>query len=175
MVGASASPPASRGGTPGLHTAPLTAPRPAGTSIATCPQDPAKHSATFWFTDPLAYSFLCSAARTPDHAAAPLDIDKRRDYYAVHACPVYAFRAMSIETLERISPSVRQFLCEAIHAAFPHPGPQSDACFANACRQLSVVQCRGLFRMLTAAGVHFARGGSGCICCAQQASEEVPH
>jgi hypothetical protein len=44
-----------------------------------------------------------------------------------------------------------QFLCEAIHTAFPQPGHQRAVCFANVYRQLSVVQCRYLSRVLTAA------------------------
>jgi hypothetical protein len=37
-----------------------------------------------------AASYLRSAARTPGHAAAFRDADKRREYYAHHACPGYA-------------------------------------------------------------------------------------
>jgi hypothetical protein len=53
---------------------------------------------------------------------------------------------------------------------------QRYACFANGYRQLSVVQCRYLSRMLTAAGgLHTTRTGSGWIRGAPQASAEVPH
>jgi hypothetical protein len=124
----------------------------------------------------LAASNLRSAARTPGHAAALRDADKRRDYYADHACPGYAFRAISFETLGRFSPGAMQFLSGATHAAFLQPGHQSAACFANIYRQLSVVQCRYLFRMLTAAaGLHTARTGSGWIRGAPQATPEILH
>jgi hypothetical protein len=77
--------------------------------------------------------------------------------------------------LGRFSPGAMQFLGEATHAAFPHPGHQRNACFANVYRQASVVQCRYLSSMLTAAaGLHTARAGSGWIHGAPQASE-VPH
>jgi hypothetical protein len=57
-----------------------------------------------------------------------------------------------------------QFLCETIHAAFPTPRHQRAACFANEYRQLYVVQCRYLTRMLTAdAGVHTVRTSSGLL------------
>jgi hypothetical protein len=57
-----------------------------------------------------------------------------------------------------------QFPCEATHAAFPQPGHQHAACFANVYRQLAVVHRRYLSRMLTAAaGFHTARMGSGWI------------
>jgi hypothetical protein len=50
------------------------------------------------------------------------------------------------------------------HAAFPQPGHERAACFANVYRQLSVVQSRYLSRMLTAAaGLHTAQTGSGWI------------
>jgi hypothetical protein len=64
----------------------------------------------------------------------------------------------------------------ATHAAFPQPGHQRAACFANVYRQLSVVQSRYLSRMLTAAaGLHTARTGSGWIRGAPQATPEIPH
>jgi hypothetical protein len=128
------------------------------------------------FIHPLAAAYLRSAARTPGHAAALGDADKRRDYYADHACPGYAFRALSFETLGRFSPGTMQFLSEATHAAFPQPGHQRAACFANVYRQLSVVQCRYLSRMLTAAaGLHSARTGSGWLRGAPQATPEILH
>jgi hypothetical protein len=69
-----------------------------------------------------------------------------------------------------------QFLSEATHAAFPQPGHQRATCFANIYRQLSVVQCRYLSRMLTAAaGLHTARTGSGWIRGAPQATPEILH
>jgi hypothetical protein len=71
------------------------------------------------YIHPLAASYLRSTARTPGHAAALRDADKRRDYYADHACPGYAFRAVSFETLGRFSPGTMQFLSEATPAAFP--------------------------------------------------------
>jgi hypothetical protein len=122
------------------------------------------------------YPMLQHAARNPGHAAALRDADKRRDYYADHDCPGYAFRAISVETLGRFSPGAMQFLCEANHAAFPQPGQQRAACFANVYRQLSVVQCRYQSRMLTAAaGLHIARTGSGWIRGAPQATPEILH
>jgi hypothetical protein len=128
------------------------------------------------FIHPLAASYLRSAARTPGHAAALQDADKRRDYYADHACLGYTFRAISFETLGRFSPGTMQFLCKATHAAFPQPSHQRAACFANIYRQLSVVQCRYLSRMLTAAvGLHTARTGSGWIRGAPQAIPEILH
>jgi hypothetical protein len=66
------------------------------------------------------------------------------------------------------------FLCEATHAAFPHPGHQRAACVANVYRQLCVVQCCYLSRILTA-GVHTVRTDSGWIRGAPQASAEVLH
>jgi hypothetical protein len=114
------------------------------------------------FIHPLAASYLRSVARTPGHAAALRDADERRDYFADHKCPRYVFRAISFATLGRFSPGAMQFLCEATHAAFPQPGHQRAVCFANVYRQLSVVQCRYLSRMLTAAaGLHTTRTGSG--------------
>jgi hypothetical protein len=111
-----------------------------------------------------AASCICSAARTPGHAAALRDADKRRDYFADHNCPGYAFRAISFETLGQFRPGAMQYLCEAIHAAFPQPGHQRSVCFANVHRQLSVVQCGYLSRMLSAAAdLHTARTGSGWI------------
>jgi hypothetical protein len=116
------------------------------------------------FIHPLT-SYLCSAACTPGHAVALRDADKHRDYYADHACPGYAFRSISVESLGRfsfkISRSTMQFLYEATHAAFPQPGHQRAACFVNVYRQLSVVQCRYLSRMLIAAtGLQTVRSGS---------------
>jgi hypothetical protein len=97
---------------------------------------------------------------------------RRRDYYTDHACPGYAFRAICFETLGRFSPSAMQLLCEA----FPQPGHQRAACFANAYRQLSVVQCRYLSRMLTAAaGLHTARTDTGRIHGALHATPEILH
>jgi hypothetical protein len=128
------------------------------------------------FIHPLATLYHHAAARTPGHVASLWDADKRQDYYADHACPRYAFRAISFEILGRFSSGAMQFLCEATHAAFPHPGHQRDACFANVYRQLSVVKCRYLSRMLTAAaGLHTARTGSGWIRVSPQVSAEVPH
>jgi hypothetical protein len=128
------------------------------------------------FIHPLAASYIRSAARTPGHAAALRDADKRRDYFADHNCPGDAFRAISFETLGRFSPGAMQFLCEATHAAFPQPGHQRAVFFANEYRQLSVVQCRYLSRMLTAAaGLHTARTGSGWIRGAPLPSPEVTH
>jgi hypothetical protein len=95
---------------------------------------------------------------------------------ADHNCPGNAFRALSFETLGRFDPGAMQFICEAVHTAFPHPGHQRDACFANVYRQLSVVSCRYLSRMLTAAaGLHTARTGSSWIQGASQPSSEVLH
>jgi hypothetical protein len=128
------------------------------------------------FIHPVAASYIRSAARTPGHAAALRDADKRRDSFADHICPGYAFRAISFESLGRFSPGAMQFLCEATHAAFPQTGHQRAVCFANVYRQLSVVQCRYLSRMLTvAAGLHTARTGSGWIRGAALPSPEVPH
>jgi hypothetical protein len=125
------------------------------------------------FIHPLAASYIHSAARTPGHDAALRDPAKRRHYFADPNCPGYAFRATSFETLGRFSPSAMQFLCEATHAAFPQPGHQRAVCFANVYRQLSVVQCRYLSRMLTAAaGLHTARDWIPGV---PQPSPEVPH
>jgi hypothetical protein len=127
------------------------------------------------FIHPRAASYLLSAARTPGHAAALRDADKRRNY-TDHVYPGYALRAISFETLGRFSPCAMQFLCEATHASFPQPGHQRDACFANVYRQLSVVQCRCLSRTLTAAaGLHTAHTGSGWIRCAPHATPEILH
>jgi hypothetical protein len=124
----------------------------------------------------LAASYIRSAARTPGHAAALRDADMRWDYFADHNCPEYAFRAISFETLGRFSPGAMQFICEATHAIFPQPGHQRAVCSANVYRQLSVVQCRYLSRILAAAaGLHTARTGSGWIRGAQLPSPEVPH
>jgi hypothetical protein len=69
-----------------------------------------------------------------------------------------------------------QLPCEATPAAFPQPGHQHAACFANVYRELSVVQCRYLPHMLTvAAGLHTAHTGSGCICGAPHATPEIVH
>jgi hypothetical protein len=128
------------------------------------------------FIPPLAASYLRSAARTPGHAAALRDADKRRDYYADHACLGYEFRALSFEHLRQFSPGTMQILSEATHAVFPQPGHQREASFANVYRQLSVVQCRYLSRMLTAAvGLHTARTGSDWIRGAPQATPELLH
>jgi hypothetical protein len=110
------------------------------------------------FNHSLAASFARSAARTPGHAAAFRDADKRRDYFADHNCPGYTFRAISFETFRQFSLGAMRFLCAATHAAFPQPGHQRAVCFVNVKRQLSVVQCHYLFRMLTAtAGPNTAR------------------
>jgi hypothetical protein len=86
------------------------------------------------------------------------------------------FRAILFETLGRFSSGTMQFLSEATHAAFPQPSHQRQACFANVYRQLSVVQCRNLSRMLTAAaGPHTARKSSGWIRGAPQATPEILH
>jgi hypothetical protein len=67
-----------------------------------------------------------------------------------------------------------QFLCEATHTALPQPGHQRAACFANIYRQLSVIQCRYLSRMLmAAAGLHTARTGSRWIRGESQATREI--
>jgi hypothetical protein len=69
-----------------------------------------------------------------------------------------------------------QYLYEATHAAFPQLGHQRAACFANVYHQLSVMQCRYLSRMLTAAaGLHTARTSSGWIRGAPLPSAEVLH
>jgi hypothetical protein len=128
------------------------------------------------FIDPLAASYIRSAARTPGHAAAPRDAGKRRDCFADHNCPGYAFRVICFETLGQFSPGAMQFLCEANHDAFPQPGYQRTVCFANVYRQLSVLQCCHLSRMLaTAAGLHTARTGSKWIRGYPLPSPEVPH
>jgi hypothetical protein len=76
--------------------------------------------------------------------------------------------------LGRFSPGAMQFLCETIHAAFPQPGHQRADCFANVYRQQSVVQCRYLSRVLTAAaGLHTAQTGSGWICGTPHATPEI--
>jgi hypothetical protein len=127
------------------------------------------------FIHPLAASYICSAVRTLGHAAALRDAEKRRDYFADHDCPGFAFRAISFETLGWCSPEAMQFLYEATHTAFPQPGHQRAVCFANLHLQLSVLQCRYLSRMLTAAaGLHTARTGSGCIWGAPLPSPEIP-
>jgi hypothetical protein len=135
--------------------------------------------ANFSFIHPLAASYLGAVAGTPGHAVILRDADKHSDYYAHHACPGYAFRAISFETLGRFSPSAMQFLCSVTRAAFPHPGHhagQRAACFANAYRQLSVVQCRHLYRTLTAtAGIHTTRTGLGWIYGVPHASPNVLH
>jgi hypothetical protein len=41
----------------------------------------------------------------PAPLAMQRDPDKRRDYFADHSCPGYAFRAICLETLGRFSPS----------------------------------------------------------------------
>jgi hypothetical protein len=123
---------------------------------------------------PLAASYIRCPSRTPGHAAALRDADKRRDYFADHNCPGYAF--ISFETFARFSPGAMQFLCEATHAASPQPGHQRAVCFANVYRQLSIVQCSYLSRILTAAaGLHSARTGSGSMRGAPLHSPEVPH
>jgi hypothetical protein len=116
------------------------------------------------FIHPLASSYIRSAARSPGHASALRDASKLRDCFADHNCPGYAFRAISLETLGRFCPGAKQFLCEATHAAFPQPGHQRAVCFANVYRQLSVVQCSYLSRMLTSAvGLHTAHTAFGWI------------
>jgi hypothetical protein len=141
-----------------------TAPRPAWDFHCNLRPGPGHVLGDVSFIYPLAASYLRSATRTPGHAAALRDADKSRDYYADHACPGYAFRAISFEALGRFRPGAMQFLCEATHAAFPQPGHQRDACFANVYHQLPVVQSRYLSRMLTAAaGLHTVRTGSGWI------------
>jgi hypothetical protein len=86
-----------------------------------------------------------------------------------------ALHAISFEDLGHFSPGTMQF-CEATHAAFAQPRHQHAACFSNAYRQLSVVQCRYLPRMLTAAaGLHTAHTGSGWIRGAPQANPEILH
>jgi hypothetical protein len=128
------------------------------------------------FIHPLAASYIRSAAGTPGYARALRDADKRRDYFADHNCPRYAYRAISFETLGQFSPGAMQFLCKATHAAFPQPGHQRAVCFANVYRQLSMVQCHYLSRMLTAAaGLHKAHRGSGWIRGARLPLPEVPH
>jgi hypothetical protein len=85
-------------------------------------------------------------------------------------------RVVSFDTLGRSCPGAMQSLCEATHAAFPEPGPQRSACLANVYRQLSVVKCRYLSRLLTAsAGRHTARTGSGWIKGAPPPSPEGLH
>jgi hypothetical protein len=122
---------------------------------------PAHILADVSFIHPLAASYIQCAACTLGHVAALRDADKRQDYFADHNYPDYAFCATFFETLGRLSPGAMQFLCKATHAAFPQPEYQRAACFANVNRQLSVVQCCYLSRMLTAAaGLHTARTGS---------------
>jgi hypothetical protein len=128
------------------------------------------------FVHPMAASYVRQAARNPGHAAARRDADKRREYYADHNCPGYAFRPLSFETLGRFSSGAMQFISEATHAAFPHPGHQRAACFTTVYRQLSVVSCRYLSRMLTAAaGLHTASTGSSWIRGASQPSSDALH
>jgi hypothetical protein len=160
---------------PVIFTLLRTAPWPVGTSIATFGWDPAMCS-PISRSSILAASYFCSAARTPGHAAAHRGADKRRDYYTDHAGPGYAFRAISIKTLGRFSPGAMQFLCRATHAAFPQPLHQRAPCSANVYRQQSVVQCRYLSRMLTAAtGFHTAHMGSGWIRGEPQATPKIPN
>jgi hypothetical protein len=78
------------------------------------------------------------------------DTDKRRDYLADHACPGYAFRAKIFDILGDFSPGAMQFLCAATHTAFPQPRHHCAACLANLYRQLCVVQCSYLSRLLRA-------------------------
>jgi hypothetical protein len=126
------------------------------------------------FIHPLASSYVHLAARTPGHAAARRDADKRRDYYADHNCPGYMFRAISFETLGRYSPGAMQFINEVVHAAFPHPGYQRTASYDTLHCQLSVISCRYQSRMLTAAaGLHTARTGSSWIQGSASPSPEV--
>jgi hypothetical protein len=68
------------------------------------------------FIHPLA-AYLRSAARTSGHAAALQDADKRRDCYADHACPDYAFRTISFQKLGRCN-----FSAKPPTPPFPTPG-----------------------------------------------------
>jgi hypothetical protein len=93
-----------------------------------------------------------------------------------HASSRYAVSAISLEfqTLGRFSTSAMQFLYEATHAAFPQPGRQRAACFANVYRHFSIVQCRYPSRMLAvAAGLHTAH--TGWIRGAPHATPEILH
>jgi hypothetical protein len=66
--------------------------------------------------------------------------------------------------LGRFSPGAMQFFHEATCATLPQAEDQRATCFAIMYRQLSVVQCCNLSRMLTAAAsLHTACTDSGWI------------
>jgi hypothetical protein len=82
-----------------------------------------------------------------------LSTPQRRDYYADHACPGYAFRAISFETLGRFSAGAMQSSAKPPTPPFSTPGtsvtPALPMCTAN-CLWCSVATCPACLPMLLA-------------------------
>jgi hypothetical protein len=118
------------------------------------------------FIHPLAAPYVRSYSHTQGHRAALCDDDKRRNYYADHGYdipgyPIHVLSVISFETLRQFSPGAMQPVCDATRS--PNPGAiallASPMCVKaqHHGRQLSVVQCRCLYRKpAAAAGLHTA-------------------
>jgi hypothetical protein len=87
-----------RGGTPGLRSTTLTSPRHVWIFNATCAQDQAAFLQKSCSLAPWRLRMSVRLAAAP-LATAALRGEKRRDYYADHGCPVYAFRTIFFKTL----------------------------------------------------------------------------
>jgi hypothetical protein len=128
-----------RGDTPGLHLAPPTVPKHAGTFTATC--DPSL--VTFSQTSRSSIPWLLRTFIPPP---APLAVQLLFETQNSAGTTLWTIVARDMHAARSLlkpwgSPGATQFLWEATHAAFPQPRHQCATCFCSWYNAITCLAC----------------------------------